>query len=120
MKRILLFLCLTCFLNKMYSEDVLQIVPFAATVNITSTDKKTFDVNMVNDSKEVRAIQFTFYLPEGMAVAKTKSGNCVSATMSDRFIDVDDEENYYSVTLRETDAEKRSRPPADAGRRAGV
>lgn len=107
MKRILLFLCLTCFLNKMYSEDVLQIVPFAATVNITSTDKKTFDVNMVNDSKEVRAIQFTFYLPEGMAVAKTKSGNCVSATMSDRFIDVDDEENYYSVTLRETDAEKR-------------
>lgn len=107
MNRFLLILCLTCSLNRMYSEDIIQIVPFAATANIVSGDKVTFDVNMINSSKEVRAIQFTFYLPEGMAVAKTKSGNCVAPTKSDRFFDEDDEEDYYSITLRETDAEKR-------------
>lgn len=106
MNRFLLILCLTCSLNRMYSEDIIQIVPFAATANIVSGDKVTFDVNMINSSKEVRAIQFTFYLPEGMAVAKTKSGNCVAPTKSDRFFDEDDEEDYYSITLRETDAEK--------------
>ena len=93
--------------NVALAEDVVQIKPFQAEKGVVSNDKKTFDIWMVNDNVDVRAFQCTFYLPEGMAVAKTKSGNCVSATMSDRFVDEEDEENYFSVTLRETDASKR-------------
>ncbi len=93
--------------NVALAEDVVQIKPFQAEKGVVLNDKKTFDIWMVNDNVDVRAFQCTFYLPEGMAVAKTKSGNCVSATMSDRFVDEEDEENYFSVTLRETDASKR-------------